>query len=51
MRIKRKELEYEGDVPVCGTQILHRLAVDHDVPAVDLLESGYGTQSGGFAAA
>ena len=37
MRIERKELEYKGDVPVCGTQMLHGLAVDHDVPAVDLL--------------
>ena len=51
MRIKGKELEHEGDVPVCGAQILHRLSVDHDVAAVDLLKSGDGTQSGGFAAA
>ena len=38
MRIERKELEYKRDVPVCGTQMLHGLAIDHDVPAVDLLE-------------
>src|SRR5947209_8080061 len=51
MRIKSKKLEHEGDVSVCGAQILHRLAVDQDVAAVDLLESGDGAQGRGFAAA
>ena len=51
MRIKREELEHKGDVAVCGAQMLHRLAVDQDIAAVDLLEPGYGTQGRGLAAA
>ena len=51
MRIEREELENEGDVAVAGLQVLHRLAVDQDVAAVDLLEPGDGAQRRRLAAA
>ena len=51
MRVQCKELEYKGDVPVSRAQSLYRLAVDKDIAAVDLLESGYGAQGRRFAAA
>ena len=51
MGVEREQLEYEGDVSIGGLQSLHRLAVDQDVPAVDLLEAGDRAQRRRFAAA
>jgi hypothetical protein len=51
VRIKSEELEHKGDVALCCAQMLHRLALDQDIAAVDLLEPGYGAQGRGLAAA
>ena len=51
MRIQRKQLEHERDVAIGRLQVLHRLAVDQDLAAVDVLEAGDGTQRRGLAAA
>src|SRR5262249_24020748 len=44
VRIEREELEHEGDVPVRGLPVLHRLSVDEDLAAVDRLQPRDGPQ-------
>ena len=51
MRIESEGLEDEGDVAVGRLEVLHRLAVDEDVAAVDILKSGDGAQRRRLAAA
>ena len=44
-------LEHHGDVPVLRLHVVHALAVDQQVTAGDILQTGHHPQSGGLAAA
>ena len=51
VRIEGEQLEYEGDIAIGRLPVLHRLPVDQDLAAVDVLQAGNGPQCGGLAAA
>ena len=50
VRIQREQLEHESDIAVGGLPGLHRLPVDQNLAAVDVFETGDGSQRSGLAA-
>ena len=51
MGIQGVALEHHGDVPVLGLHVVHQLAVDVQLTAGDVLQTGDHPQGGGLAAA
>ena len=51
MGVQRVALKHHGDIPVLGLHVVDQLAVDVQLAAGDLLQTGHHPQRGGLAAA